>query len=428
MMSNMLFRRARPSSWSNNSSNNAAATTAVTNFFVGTPARRAVGATAASVVAACVCMETYAEYQESNAFEKHLANATTTEQGYSLPRSYERQAVRDYWLKRPVSVVCRVGTIAYELTPLISSYTFDKYIRPTIDILLLKDTTDSSNGNDSFGGDTTISSSLRPSSSSSSETSVREKVQAMELREALTNLGPAFVKAGQQLAIRPDLCPPVVLKELQKLCDSVRPIPDDVALQVIREELFTENTATTTATAAFDRGDDRNVNIKEQDPLDAIFEDLQLVASASLGQVYKGRLRDTGLEVAVKVQRPGMRKAFSLDLFLLQLWGDFMDTFTSIFTKQLPFHAALFDTFSQGSYSELDYENEAKNQLHFKKQLALRNCHVKVPDVVLQYSTERILTTEWIDGEKLADAPKETIRKLIPVGVELFLTQLLDIG
>ena len=420
-MTNVLFRRARPSSWSNNAS----ATTAVTNFFVGTPARRAVGATAASVVAACVCMETYAEYQESNADEKHLATATT-EEGYSLPRSYERNAVRDYWLKRPVSVVCRVGTIAYELTPLISSYTFDKYIYPTIDILLLKDTTDGSNGRDSFGGDTT-SSSLRLSSSSSSETTVREKVQAMKLREALTNLGPAFVKAGQQLAIRPDLCPPVVLKELQKLCDSVRPIPDDVALQVIREELFTKTTDTTTV-AAVDQDDDQNVKIHEEDPLDAVFEDLRLVASASLGQVYRGRLRDTGLEVAVKVQRPGMRKAFSLDLFLLQLWGDFMDTFTSIFTKQLPFHAALFDTFSQGSYSELDYENEAKNQLHFKEQLAARNCRVKVPDVVLQYSTERILTTEWIDGEKLADAPKETIRRLIPVGVELFLTQLLDIG
>lgn len=123
-----------------------------------------------------------------------------------------------------------------------------------------------------------------------------------------------------------------------------------------------------------------------------------------------------------------MRRAFSLDLFLLQGWGDFMDAFTATFTKQKPFHRALFDSFSRGSYSELDYENEADNQRHFQKELGQRNCPVKIPDVYDEYSTERVLTTEWIDGVKLADSSRETIRKLIPIGVELFLTQLLDIG
>lgn len=164
---------------------------------------------------------------------------------------------------------------------------------------------------------------------------------------------------GQQLAIRPDLVPPVVLKELQKLCDSVRPVPDEIALQLLREEL-------------------------EIDDLSTVFGNLHLVASASLGQVYqaqllqhptqhsqsqprgrfysksssrtKGSARDGnsgggGPLVAIKVQRPGMRKSFSLDLFLLQQWGDFMDGFTSIFTQQKPYHRAFFDAFAQGSYS-----------------------------------------------------------------------------
>jgi predicted unusual protein kinase regulating ubiquinone biosynthesis (AarF/ABC1/UbiB family) len=117
----------------------------------------------------------------------------------------------------------------------------------------------------------------------------------------------------------------VVLKELQKLCDSVRPVPDNVALEVLRQELRQEN-------------------------IENVFQDLHLVASASLGQVYKGILRTSGETVAVKVQRPGMLRSFSLDLFLLQKWGDSMDIFTSIFTKQAPFHRALFDTFSRGSY------------------------------------------------------------------------------
>lgn len=240
--------------------------------------------------------------------------------------------------------------------------------------------------------------------------------QAARFREALTNLGPAFVKVGQQVAIRPDLVPPVVLKELQKLCDSVRPVPDEVAMTVLQEEL-----CGTTESSHIDQSN-------KNGGLSVIFEDLHLVASASLGQVYKGKLRSSGDTVAIKVQRPGMERAFSLDLFLLQMWGDFMDSFTNTFTKQIPYHSAFFDAFSKGSYSELDYENEARNQLHFQHELAIRDSTVKVPDVYEEYSTRRVLTTEWIDGVKLADSSNETIRELIPVGVELFLTQLLDMG
>lgn len=84
-----------------------------------------------------------------------------------------------------------------------------------------------------------------------------ERQHAIRLRDALTRLGPAFVKGGQQLSIRPDLVPATVLKELQKLCDAVKPIPDEVAMEVIKEELNCSDLST-------------------------IFSDLHLVASASL--------------------------------------------------------------------------------------------------------------------------------------------------
>jgi len=77
---------------------------------------------------------------------------------------------------------------------------------------------------------------------------------------------------------------------------------------------------------------------------------------------------------------------------------------------------------------ELDYENEAENQLRFRNELLARNCPVVVPQVHIDLTSERVLTSEWIEGVKLADSPKEKIRELIPVGVELFLTQLLDMG
>lgn len=123
-----------------------------------------------------------------------------------------------------------------------------------------------------------------------------------------------------------------------------------------------------------------------------------------------------------------MLQKFSLDLFLLQLVGIGLDGLFTTVTKQAAYHHALFDTFSKGSYSELDYENEAANQVEFKHELAKRKCKVKVPAVYHNLTTQRVLVSEWIDGIKLADAPKEQIRALIADGVELFLIQLLDFG
>ena len=279
----------------------------------------------------------------------------------TLPRNYDREAIDRYWTSRPVTTISRFALILYELGPVAAYYVKD--------FVMFKPRT--------------------------REEAIALQIQhASSLREALTNLGPAFVKAGQQLSIRPDLVPSSVLKELQKLCDSVRPIPDELAMSVIREELQIDN-------------------------VEHVFEEIKLVASASLGQVYKAKLRSEGEYVAVKVQRPNMRRAFSLDLFLLQKLGAIVDTFTSNFTNQPPFHQALYDSFASGCYGELDYNREAANQKMFKEELERRKCDVIVPHVHDAQTTERVLTSQWIDGIKLADSSQDTIRELIPVGVEL---------
>jgi len=144
--------------------------------------------------------------------------------------------------------------------------------------------------------------------------------------------------------------------------------------------------------------------------------------------VYKATIKETGETVAIKVQRPDMLKAFSLDLYIFQKLSMALDNIVCCITKQSAFREALSDDFSRGSYSELDYEQEAANQIRFQTELAKRNCKVKVPSVHQNYTTQKVITTEWINGVKLADAPQALINKLIPVGVELFLTQLLDIG
>lgn len=193
-------------------------------------------------------------------------SATHSDRQYSLPRSYDRQQIRDYWIGRPLSVMKRLGKISYELSPCLASY-----LHYTFYLSKRNDPLEQQHQNQEI-------------------LDASKTHQAVQLREALTNLGPAFVKAGQQLAIRPDLVPPVVLKELQKLCDSVRPIPDAIALELLQNELGLAGSMSPDPNAAPTR------------KLEDIFENLHLVAAASLGQVYKAKLKESGQDVAIKVR------------------------------------------------------------------------------------------------------------------------------
>jgi predicted unusual protein kinase regulating ubiquinone biosynthesis (AarF/ABC1/UbiB family) len=113
------------------------------------------------------------------------------------------------------------------------------------------------------------------------------------LTSSLLELGPAFIKLGQQLSIRPDLLPETYLSSLAALHDNCPTFSDDIAKEIIATEL----------------------NVPS---LDGIFEQpLERVAAASLGQVYKGTLRSSGEEVAVKVQRPNILHTVALDLFIV---------------------------------------------------------------------------------------------------------------
>ena len=301
--------------------------------------------------------------------EKFLDDLTTTEEsGLLLPRNYERDLINQYWNNRPVTALNRVTQIGSEVLPCLYAYARDFYFFPKTE---------------------------------EGEVAQLQTDHAKALRAALTRLGPAFIKFGQQLSIRPDILPPLVLKELQKLCDKVEPVEFETAMNTIREEL----------------GEDWNEKVEE----------LELVASASLGQVYKVQMK-SGEVFAMKVQRPDMARRVSLDVFLLNSYGALADSLSTMFTEQVPYHADFIDCFAMGSYNELDYEKEAKNQNHFKDEFAKRESEVHIPTVNEKMTSRRVITMEWVEGVKLADAEKEVLRKLIPVGVELFLTQLLDMG
>lgn len=154
--------------------------------------------------------------------------------------------------------------------------------------------------------------------------------RAAKLREILTGLGPAYIKVGQALSTRPDLVPPGYLDELTKLQDQLPPFPNEVAFRFIEEELG-----------------DRPENIyAELTP--------EPIAAASLGQVYKGRLK-TGEYVAVKVQRPGLAQLITLDLYIMRQLASWATRNLKRVRSDL---VGIADEFGGRIFEEMDYEHE----------------------------------------------------------------------
>ncbi|MBW4516299.1 MAG: AarF/ABC1/UbiB kinase family protein [Timaviella obliquedivisa GSE-PSE-MK23-08B] len=231
-----------------------------------------------------------------------------------------------------------------------------------------------------------------------------QRKRAIRVREVLTGLGPAYIKIGQALSTRPDLVPPQYLEELTQLQDQLPPFPNELAYQFIEEELG-----------------DRPENIYAELTADPI-------AAASLGQVYKGKLK-SGETVAVKVQRPGLAQLITLDLYILRQ----IAAWTSSNIKRVRSDiVGIMDEFGARIFEEMDYAHEGRNAERFA-QLYGHVQDIYVPRIYWQYSGRRVLTMEWINGVKLTN-PQEIrelgldARYMVEVGVQCSLLQLLEHG
>ncbi|PMB19273.1 ABC1 kinase family protein [Fischerella thermalis] len=231
-----------------------------------------------------------------------------------------------------------------------------------------------------------------------------DRRRAIQLRQILTKLGPAYIKIGQALSTRPDLVPPTYLEELTQLQDKLPPFPNEIAYQFIQEELGA--------------------------PPQEIYTELspEPIAAASLGQVYKGKL-STGEEVAVKVQRPDLRERITIDLYILRrLAGWAQKNFKRIRSDLV----GILDELGDRIFEEMDYIHEGENAERFY-QLYGHLKDVYVPKIYWEYTNRRVLTMEWIEGTKLTNTEEikaEGIdaRYLIEVGVQCSLRQLLEHG
>lgn len=228
--------------------------------------------------------------------------------------------------------------------------------------------------------------------------------RATQLRQILTKLGPAYIKIGQALSTRPDLVPPAYLEELTLLQDQLPPFPNEVAFRFIEEEL----------------GDRPEQIYAELSP--------DPVAAASLGQVYKGKLR-SGETVAVKVQRPGLSQQITLDLYILRSIAAWAAKNIKRVRSDL---VGIMDEFGARIFEEMDYTQEGRNAERFA-QLYGHVAEIYVPRIYWQYTQRRVLTMEWITGTKLTNtveirAQGSDPRHLVELGVQCSLLQLLEHG
>ena len=197
--------------------------------------------------------------------------------------------------------------------------------------------------------------------------------EAGELAADLERLGPTYVKLGQLLSTRADLLPVAWLEDLARLQDDVEQIPFADVETVVEAELEVR------ISKAFSRFD--------PEPL----------AAASLGQVHYAELRD-GRRVAVKVQRPDVRERIREDLEAFEEIAGFLDQHTE-WGERIEF-SGLVEEFGTTLRRELDYRQEAAHLETFAENLKEFD-RIVIPRPIEDYSTDRVLTMEFIDGRKV---------------------------
>jgi ubiquinone biosynthesis protein len=225
------------------------------------------------------------------------------------------------------------------------------------------------------------------------------------LAKALENLGPAHIKLGQVLATRPDIVGAEIATALEGLQDRLPPFPTADARDVIGQSL--------------------------SKPVDQLFSSFgDAVAAASIAQVHSARLAENSRHVAVKVLRPGIEEEFSRELSALAFAARMAERFSAE-ARRLRL-IALVETLATSVALELDLRMEAAAASELAERTR-QDTGFRVPAVMWDMTSSRVLTSEWIDGIPLRDhvalmAAGHDPKKIAVTVVRTFLSQALRDG
>lgn len=227
----------------------------------------------------------------------------------------------------------------------------------------------------------------------------------VRLRLAFEELGPTFTKMGQVLSTRPDIIRPEFIAEFTKLQDSISPFTFALVQQIISTEL--------------------------KSPFETLFQrfEPEPLAAASIGQVHRAMLK-TGEEVVVKVQRPDIGSIVEIDIEILMALAQRFEKRLQGWWIYKP--QKMVKEFAETLRKEMNYEMEALNMERFARQFSSDE-RIIIPKVYREYSTQKVLTMEYVEGIKVTEVSKiETAgldRKIIAArGADLLLEQVFRHG
>ncbi|HEY0261847.1 MAG TPA: lipopolysaccharide core heptose(II) kinase RfaY, partial [Chitinophagales bacterium] len=234
---------------------------------------------------------------------------------------------------------------------------------------------------------------------------ITETTRYERIRMAVVELGPTFIKLAQILSNRPDIIPEGLVREFEKLQSRVPPFDSKVAVAIVEREIGR--------------------------PISEVFEEFDEIplASASIGQVHKAKMR-TGEQVVVKVQRPTVASLMERDLSIIK---DVVHRADRYLRKQGIINAEdVVNVFDRALQKELDYKNEARNIERFRTLYRHRR-DFYIPKVYREFSTDKILIMEYVEGCKITDieqlkkwniSPKDVVER----GMDIYLTQIFEYG
>jgi predicted unusual protein kinase regulating ubiquinone biosynthesis (AarF/ABC1/UbiB family) len=216
-----------------------------------------------------------------------------------------------------------------------------------------------------------------------------EDYHGTQLASALEELGPCFIKLGQLLSTRPDLLPADYIHALSRLQDNIQPVPAERIVQIIQAELHT--------------------------PIDELFLefDHQPLATASMAQVHRAVLRD-GTEVAVKVQRPGVRQRIEIDLEVLREIAQFASRHSALGARYGL--VQMVHELETSLHQEMDFRIEAENTRRIGRQIADFKL-LCTPTVFPQLTSSRVLTLSFVHGRHLEGVTREELEQHDPKAI-----------
>ena len=233
-----------------------------------------------------------------------------------------------------------------------------------------------------------------------------DKSIPIRIRRVFEELGPAYIKLGQMLSTRPDLVGIEIAEELESLRDNTPTTPFSEMKKVIESEL--------------------------QKPIEEVYSEIEEtpIGSASIGQVYRARLKDSNEEVAIKVQKPNSREIIESDVKIMKFLANRIDKYLlQMKSFNLP---AMASEFERSIFKEINYMDEVMNMENLSRNFK-NTSYIKIPKAYTDYCTSKLITMELIKGMEVSELivgnyPEINKKKIAQYGLKSYFKQIMTDG